>query len=103
MQFENDRDQEKEPSLSEMTVKALEILQKYNNGFFLMVEGEKIILSRNNTNIFSLSARGLCIILSPLYNHMKKADFLYVEFEAPSEISLIMFKDSSVNFSAKIR
>ena len=44
MQYSYDRDQEKEPSLSEMTVKALEILQKNDNGFFLMVEGEKIIL-----------------------------------------------------------
>ena len=49
MQYSYDRDQEKEPSLSEMTVKALEILQKNDNGFFLMVEGEKIILSRNST------------------------------------------------------
>ena len=44
MQFESDRDQEKEPSLAEMTVKALEILQKNDDGFFLMVEGEEIIL-----------------------------------------------------------
>ncbi len=31
-----------EPSLTEMTVKAIELLSKNNNGFFLMVEGSKI-------------------------------------------------------------
>ena len=38
-----------------------------------------------------------------LYNHMEKADFLYFELEAPNEISLIMFWDNGVEFSAKIR
>ena len=37
---------------------------------------------------------------APLYNHMEKADFLNYEFEAPNGISLIMFQDSSVKFSA---
>ena len=40
---------------------------------------------------------------TPLYNHMGKADFLYVEVEAPKGIILIMFSDSSLTFSAKIR
>ena len=34
---------------------------------------------------------------------MEKADFLYFEAEAPDRINLIMFRDSSVTFSAKIR
>ena len=38
----------------------------------------------------------------PLYNHMEKANFLYFEVEAPNGINLIMFRDSSMTFSAKI-
>lgn len=41
-QYELDRDPEREPSLSEMTGKALEVLSKNKNGFFLMVEGSKV-------------------------------------------------------------
>ncbi len=40
--FELDRNPEKEPSIAEMTEKALDILSKNKNGFFLMVEGSKI-------------------------------------------------------------
>lgn len=39
MAFEIDRDPAKEPSLAEMTTKALEILGRNPKGFFLMVEG----------------------------------------------------------------
>ena len=44
MEFEADRKEDTggEPALSEMTVKALEILQKNKKGFFLMVEGGRI-------------------------------------------------------------
>lgn len=41
MSYEIDRDA-KEPSLSEMTKKAIEILSKNPNGFVLMVEGSKV-------------------------------------------------------------
>ena len=41
--------------------------------------------------------------LTPLYNHMEKANFLYFEVEAPNGINLIMFLESSVTFSAKIK
>ena len=37
-----------------------------------------------------------------LYNYMEKADFLYFEFKAPNKISLFIFQDSSVKFSAKV-
>ena len=37
------------------------------------------------------------------YNYMEKADFLYCEFEAPNGFSIIMFQDSSVKVSPKIR
>lgn len=40
--FELDRNPGKEPSLSEMTSKAIELLSKDKNGFFLMVEGSKV-------------------------------------------------------------
>jgi alkaline phosphatase len=42
MDFEIDRDPDDEPSLAEMTAKAIDILSKNPKGFFLMVEGSKI-------------------------------------------------------------
>lgn len=39
MQYETDRDPKKEPSIAEMTEKAIRVLQKDPNGFFLLVEG----------------------------------------------------------------
>ena len=41
MQFEVDRDKSSngEPSITEMTAKAIQILKKNSNGFFLLVEG----------------------------------------------------------------
>jgi alkaline phosphatase len=42
MAYEMDRDAQKEPSLAEMTAKAIELLSKNPKGFFLMVEGSKI-------------------------------------------------------------
>ena len=41
--------------------------------------------------------------LSPSYNHMEKPDFSYFEVEDPNGINLIMSRDSTVTFSAKIR
>ena len=40
--YDIDRDTTKLPSLAQMTSKAIEVLQKNKNGFFLMVEGSKI-------------------------------------------------------------
>jgi len=42
MPYDLDRDTAQIPSLAEMTVKALDILNKDENGFFLMVEGSKV-------------------------------------------------------------
>ena len=42
MAYDIDRDPEKQPSIAEMTQKAIEKLSKNKNGFFLMVEGSKI-------------------------------------------------------------
>ena len=42
MRFEIDRDSTREPSLAEMTAKALRQLSKNRKGFFLMVEGSKV-------------------------------------------------------------
>ena len=39
MQYELDREDDKEPSLEEMTEKAIQMLQKEEDGFFLLVEG----------------------------------------------------------------
>ena len=40
--YDMDRDPAKEPSLAEMTKKAIDTLSKDEDGFFLMVEGSKI-------------------------------------------------------------
>ncbi len=42
MTYEQERDSTKEPSLAEMTGKAIDILSKNKRGFFLMVEGGRI-------------------------------------------------------------
>lgn len=42
MQFSADRDAATEPSLSDMTTKAIEILKQNKKGYFLMVEGGRI-------------------------------------------------------------
>lgn len=54
MEFEADRqnDTAGEPSLSEMTAKALEILQKNKKGFFLMVEGGRIDHGHHASNAY---------------------------------------------------
>ncbi|MEK5407068.1 alkaline phosphatase [Paenibacillus sp. FSL W8-0439] len=40
--YDLDRDVSKEPSLAEMTTKAIDVLSKNDKGFFLMVEGSKV-------------------------------------------------------------
>ncbi|MGI2297386.1 alkaline phosphatase [Paenibacillus sp. GXUN7292] len=42
LDYEMDRDPTKQPSLAEMTSKAIDVLSRNDNGFFLMVEGSKI-------------------------------------------------------------
>ena len=42
MSYELDRDATKEPSLTQMTLKAIDSLAKNTNGYFLMVEGGRI-------------------------------------------------------------
>ncbi|HTJ41001.1 MAG TPA: alkaline phosphatase [Kofleriaceae bacterium] len=42
MTYDLDRDPSKEPSLAEMTTKAIDILSKNPNGYYLMVEGGRI-------------------------------------------------------------
>lgn len=45
LRFEAERDQSMDPSIVETTEKAIRILQKNPNGFFLLVEGDKRIFS----------------------------------------------------------
>ncbi|AWB46863.1 alkaline phosphatase [Paenibacillus sp. CAA11] len=42
MSYDMDRDSSKQPSLAEMTSKAIQVLSKNEKGFFLMVEGSKV-------------------------------------------------------------
>ncbi|TAM08029.1 MAG: alkaline phosphatase [Paraburkholderia sp.] len=50
MSYDLDRNAVKEPSLSEMTTRALDVLQKNPKGYFLMVEGGRIDHALHNTN-----------------------------------------------------
>ena len=50
MSYELDRDAAKEPSLAQMTTKAIDILSKNPNGYFLMVEGGRIDHALHGTN-----------------------------------------------------
>ncbi|MEZ5344821.1 MAG: alkaline phosphatase [Pyrinomonadaceae bacterium] len=54
LQYEHDRAKDKagEPSLSEMTSKAIDILSKNKKGFFLMVEGGKIDHGHHGGNAY---------------------------------------------------
>ena len=50
MSYELDRDPALEPSLAQMTTKAIDILSKNSNGYFLMVEGGRIDHALHGTN-----------------------------------------------------
>ncbi|KAK3785654.1 hypothetical protein RRG08_023909 [Elysia crispata] len=49
MMYEKQRNETKEPSLAEMTAKAIQILKKNENGFFLLVEGGRIDHGHHST------------------------------------------------------
>jgi alkaline phosphatase len=50
MSYELDRDPAKEPSISQMTSKAIDILSKNEKGFFLMIEGGRIDHALHGSN-----------------------------------------------------
>jgi alkaline phosphatase len=52
MSYEADRDPTKEPSLAQMTKKAIDILSKNSNGYFLMIEGGRIDHALHGTNAY---------------------------------------------------
>ncbi len=49
MSYDLDRDPAKEPSLADMTTKAMDVLAKNKQGYFLMVEGGRIDHARHET------------------------------------------------------
>ena len=53
MSYECDRDKTKAPGLSEMTDKAIKLLSKNKNGFFLMVEGSQIDWAVHNNDPYA--------------------------------------------------
>lgn len=58
MSYELDRDSQKEPSLAEMTAKAIDRLSRENKGYFLMVEGGRIDHALHGTNAARALAEG---------------------------------------------
>ncbi|MCE0495239.1 alkaline phosphatase [Vibrio salinus] len=52
MKYEADRDKNNEPSIAEMTSKAIDILSKNHNGYILMVEGGRIDHAHHATNAY---------------------------------------------------
>ncbi|KAL5277614.1 hypothetical protein ACFFRR_002690 [Megaselia abdita] len=50
MKFHLEDKKQKQPTLAEMTQKAIEMLQKNENGFFLFVEGGKIDIAHHDTS-----------------------------------------------------
>ncbi len=50
MSYDLDRDPAREPSLAQMTAKAIDVLSKNANGYFLMVEGGRIDHALHGTN-----------------------------------------------------
>ena len=59
MLFETDRFGSNEPSLAEMTGKALDVLKSNKDGFFLMVEGGRIDNAAHRNDVASLVFEGI--------------------------------------------
>jgi alkaline phosphatase len=53
LDYDHGRNNSKEPSLMEMTQKAIQILKKNKNGFFLMVESGRMDHAHHNSNAFN--------------------------------------------------
>ena len=90
MEYSADRDTNKEPSLVEMTAKAMEILQKNNKGYFLLVEGGRIDHAHHGGNAYRALTE--CI-------EMDDAVRYAVEHTDPRETLIIVTADHSHTFT----
>ena len=86
MEYSVDRDTNKEPSLVEMTAKAMEILNKNSKGYFLMVEGGRIDHGHHAGNAYRALTE--CI-------EMDEAIQYVVEHTDPRETLIIVTADHS--------
>ncbi len=67
MAYEVERKPESQPSLREMTEAAIKILEKSKNGYFLLVEGDFQIYSKDNKN--------RSCFLDSIARHIKRLSF----------------------------
>jgi alkaline phosphatase len=66
-----------EPSLAEMTEKAIEVLNRNENGFFLMVEGSQVDWAGHNNDVSRAKAAALVLIHTTMYTlHGRKCNLV---------------------------
>jgi len=72
MSFEIDRNPSIEPSVSKMTVKAIELLKNHPNGYFLLVEGGEIDFGHHDKKVKETKTKKRLLNLSNLIKLLLK-------------------------------